>query len=49
MVNNCQKAIVRYVPLMQLQVKVQKTAEITYLEANNQQIRYPLTYLEVLK
>ena len=34
---------------MELQVKLQKTAEITYLEANKQQARYRLTYLEVSK
>ena len=34
---------------MQLQIKPQKTAEITYLEANKQQTRYRLTYLDVSK
>ena len=34
---------------MQLEVKLQKTAEITYLEAYKQQTRYRLTYLEVSK
>ena len=29
---------------MQLQVKLQKTAEITYLEASKQQTKYHLTY-----
>ena len=29
---------------MQLQVKLQKTAEITYLETNKQQTKYPLNY-----
>ena len=33
--------------LMQLQAKLKKTAEIAYLEANKQQTRYRLTYLEV--
>ena len=37
------------VPLMQLQVKLKKTAEITYLEAKKQETRYRLRYLEVLK
>ena len=31
---------------MQLQVKLQKTAEITYLEENKQQTMHRLTYLE---
>ena len=31
---------------MQLPVKVQKTAELTYLEANKQQTRYRVTYSE---
>ena len=34
---------------MQLQVKQQKTAKTTYLEGRKQQVRYCLTYLEVLK
>ena len=34
---------------MELQVKVQKTAEITYLQFNKQQTRYRLTDLEVSK
>ena len=34
---------------MQLQVKVQKTGEIRYLEANKEETRYHLTYLEVSK
>ena len=34
---------------MQLQVKLQKTAEITYLEENKQETRCDLTYLEVSK
>ena len=34
---------------MQLQDKLQKTAEITYLEANKKQTRDHLTYLEVWK
>ena len=34
---------------MQLQLKLQKTAEITYLEANKTQTRYCLTYLEGAK
>ena len=29
---------------MELQVKLQKTAEITYSEVNKQQTRYRLTY-----
>ena len=36
-------------PLMQLQIKPQKTAEITYLEENKQETRCDLTYLEVSK
>ena len=32
---------------MQLQVKLQKTEEITYLELKIQQTKYRLTYLEV--
>ena len=32
---------------MQLQVKLQKTAEITYLKGNKQQGMYRLTYSEV--
>ena len=32
---------------MQLQVKLQKTVEKTYLEANKKQTRYRLTYLGV--
>ena len=34
---------------MQLQVKLQKAAEITHLEANKQETRYCLTYLYLLK
>ena len=34
---------------MQLQLKLQKTAEITYLKAKKQQTRYRVTYLEVSK
>ena len=34
---------------MQLQAKLQKTAGKTYLEANKQQTKYRLTYLEVSK
>ena len=32
--------VTRQVPLMQLQVKLQKAAEITHLEANKQETRY---------
>ena len=32
---------------MELQVKLRKTAQITYLEKNKQQARYRLTHLEV--
>ena len=39
----------RYMLLMELQVKLQKTAEITYLEANKHQTRYRLTNSTVLK
>ena len=39
----------RYVPLMELQFKLQKTAQITYLEANKQQRRCCVTYLDVSK
>ena len=35
--------------LMQLRIKVQKIAELTYLEANKQQTKYRLTYLESWK
>ena len=35
-------------PLIQLQVKLEKTAEITYLDGNKQQARYRLTYLKIL-
>ena len=35
--------------LMQLQVKRQQTAEITYLQANKQERRYRLTYSEISK
>ena len=35
--------------MMQLQIKLQKTAEIKYLEGNKQQTRYCLTYLEISK
>ena len=31
---------------MQLQIKLQKTKEITYFNANKQQTRYHLTYLK---
>ena len=34
---------------MQLQGKLEKTAEITYLDANKKQTRYHLTYFEILK
>ena len=34
-------------PLKQLQIKLQKTKEVTYLKANKQQTRYRLTYLKV--
>ena len=34
---------------MQLQIKLEKSAEITYLEVNNQQAKYGLTYLEIWK
>ena len=34
---------------MQLQVKRQQTAEITYLQANKQERRYRLTYSEISK
>ena len=34
---------------MQLQVELQKTQEITYLEVNKQETRYRLTYLDVSK
>ena len=34
-------------PPMQLQVKLQKTEEITYLQLNIVQTKYRLTYLEV--
>ena len=34
---------------MQLQVKLQKAAELTYLEAKKQQTRYRLTYFEFSK
>ena len=34
---------------MQLRVKVQKTAELTYLEANKRQTKYRVTYLEFWK
>ena len=34
---------------MQLQVELQKTQEITYLEVNKQEKRYRLTYLDVSK
>ena len=37
------------VPPMQLQVKLQKTEEITDLESNIQETKYRLTYLEVWK
>ena len=32
---------------MQLQIKLQKAEEITYLEENKQQTRYRRTYLDV--
>ena len=32
---------------MQLQVQLQKTAELTYLEESKQQARQPLKYLEL--
>ena len=34
---------------MELQSKLQKTSEIMHLEANKQQTRYRVTYLEVSK
>ena len=34
---------------MQLQIKLQKTADMTYLEANEQETRYRSTYSEALK
>ena len=34
---------------MQLEVKLKKTAGMTYSEGNNQQTRYRITYLEVSK
>ena len=34
---------------MLLQVKLQKTAQVSYLKANKQQTRYRLAYLEVSK
>ena len=34
---------------MQLKVKLQKTEQIVYLEANEEQTRYRLTYLDVSK
>ena len=34
---------------MQLQVKLQKTVQITYLEEKKQQTRYRVTYLESSK
>ena len=34
---------------MQLQIKIRKTTEIRYLEANIEQRRYQLTYLDVSK
>ena len=34
---------------MQLQVKLQKTEEITYLESNIKETKYRLTYFEVWK
>ena len=34
---------------MQLQLKLQKTPEVTYVEANKQQRWYCLTYLEIWK
>ena len=34
---------------MELQVKLEKREEITYLEENKQQTRYRLTYLDVSK
>ena len=34
---------------MELQVKLQKTAKMTYLEANKQETRDRLTSLEILK
>ena len=35
--------------LMQLQVKMQKITEITYLESNRRQTRHRLTHLETSK
>ena len=35
--------------LMQLEVKLQKTAEIAHLEGKRQETRYRVTYLEVSK
>ena len=34
---------------MQLQLKVEKTAEITYFQANKQETRYRLAHLELSK
>ena len=34
---------------MELQVKLKKTTEITYLETSQQQTGFHLTYLDVLK
>ena len=34
---------------MQLQVKLQEAAEITYVQGNKQQTRYRLTYWDVLE
>ena len=36
-------------PLLQLQVKLQKTEQIAYLEERKEQTRYRLTYLDVSK
>ena len=35
--------------MTQLQVKLQKTKEITFLEENKEETRYCLTYLEVTR
>ena len=39
----------KYVRLMQLQVKLKKITEITYLEENKQETRYRIKHLDVSK
>ena len=39
----------KYVRLMQLQVKLKKITEITYLEENKQETRYSIKHLDVSK